>query len=100
MKQQLLDDLDVIIYGNNYERTQWIHDQTDKDIYQVGCWLMTHLTPNYSERNHLRSDLRELLYKWQQQGCQWTEKQKHYLGHSIIDLWSVRQEDQDPRYVL
>ena len=98
MKQSILDDLDVIIYGNNHERSQWIHEQTDLDIYEVGCWLMTHLTPNYSQRNHDRSNLRDLLYSWN--GESWSDKQKHYLGHSIIDFWPLRQQDQDPRYAF
>jgi hypothetical protein len=100
MKTSLLDDLDIIVYGNTHERSQWIHDQTDKDFYEVGCWLMSHLTPNHSGRDHLRSDIRELLYKWDIQGNQWTERQKHYLGHSVIAFWPVRQQDQDPRYIF
>jgi hypothetical protein len=98
MKQQLLDDLDVIVNGTQKERTQWIHEQNDRDLYQVATWLMMHLTPEYSQRNHLRSDVRELLSRWN--GESWTDKQRHYLGHSVIDFWPIRQLDNDPRYVM
>ncbi len=98
MKQQILDDLDIIIYGNNHERSQWIHEQTDKDLYQVAVWLMMHLTPQSSDRNHMRSNIRDMLSNWN--GRSWTNKQRHYLGHSIIDFWPIRQLDCDPRYVF
>jgi hypothetical protein len=98
MNEQLLDDLDVIVNGTQKERTQWIHEQNDRDLYQVATWLMMHLTPEYSNRNHLRSDVRELLSRWN--GESWTDKQRHYLGHSVIDFWPIRQLDSDPRYVF
>ena len=98
MNTKILDDLDIIVNGTLRERTQWIHEQRDLDLYTVGCWLMINLTPNYSERNHLRSDIRDLLANWN--GESWTDKQRHYLGHSLIDFWPIRQQDQDPRYAF
>lgn len=98
LNQRLLDEMDIIVLGTEYERSLWIHEQRDRDLYELGCWLMLHLTPNYSERNHLRSDVRELLSKWN--GESWSEKQKHYLGHSLCAYWPIRQIDKDPRYCL
>ena len=98
MNEQILDDLDVIINGTQKERTQWIHEQNDRDLYQVAAWLMMHLTPQSSDRNHMRSNLRDMLANWN--GNSWTDKQRHYLGHSIIDFWPIRQLENDPRYVF
>jgi hypothetical protein len=98
LSERLLDDMDIIVLGNNHERSQWIHEQKDKDLYSLGQWLMINLTPQRTERDHLRSDLRILLNKWN--GESWTEKQKHYLGHSLIAFWPARQLDKDPRYQL
>lgn len=98
LSEIMLDEMDIIVNGNNYQRTQWIHEQRDADLYSLGCWLMMNLTPQYNQRNHQRSDLRDLLYKWN--GESWTDKQRHYLGHSLIDLWPIRQIDKDPRYMF
>lgn len=98
LSENLLDEMDIIVLGNNHERSQWIHEQRDKDLYSLGQWLMMNLTPQRTERDHLRSDIRILLNKWN--GESWTEKQKHYLGHSLIDFWTARQLDKDPRYQL
>jgi hypothetical protein len=98
MKQQLLDDLDVIVNGTQRERTQWIHEQNDRDLYQVATWLMMHLTPQSSGRNHMRSNIRDMLSSWN--GESWTDNQRHFLGHSVIDFWPIRQLDRDPRYVM
>ena len=98
MKQQLLDDLDVIVNGTQKERTQWIHEQNDRDLYQVATWLMMHLTPQSSDRNHMRTNIRDMLANWN--GESWTDKQRNYLGHSLIDFWPIRQLDNDPRYVM
>lgn len=97
LNQKLLDEIDIIVLGTNHERSQWIHEQRDADIYSLGCWLMINLTPQFSERNHQRSNIRELLAKWN--GNSWTPKQKHYLGHSFIDFWTIRQIENDPRYL-
>ena len=96
LNQKLLDEMDIIVLGDNYERSEWIHDQRDRDLYSLGQWLMMHLTKQRTERDHLRSDIRELLNRWN--GECWTEKQKHYLGHSLITFWPARQLDKDPRY--
>jgi len=98
LSENLLDEMDIIVLGNQYERTKWIHEQRDQDLYSLGQWLMMHLTPQWTERNHHRSNIRDLLNSWN--GESWTEKQKTYLGHSLIDLWPVRQLDKDPRYVF
>jgi len=98
MKEQLLDDLDVIVNGTQRERSQWIHEQNDRELYEVATWLMMHLTPQSSDRNHMRSNIRDMLSSWN--GESWTDKQRHYLGHSIIDFWPIRQLDCDPRYIF
>jgi hypothetical protein len=96
LSEQLLDEMDLIVLGNNHERSQWIHEQRDKDLYSLGCWLMINLGPVKTNRDHLRSDLRLLLANWN--GVSWTDKQRHYLGHSLITFWPARQLDKDPRY--
>lgn len=98
LSERLLDEMDVIVLGNNHERGQWIHEQKDRDLYELGSWLMIHLTPLRTERDHHRSNIRDLLSTWD--GESWTDKQRHYLGHSLIEFWPARQLDQDPRYLL
>lgn len=98
LSEDLLDEMDIIVLGNDYERSKWIHQQKDKDLYELGQWLMMYLTPQRTERDHLRSDIRLLLNNWN--GEYWTDKQRHYLGHSLIAFWSARQVDKDPRYLI
>lgn len=93
----MIEQMDIVIYGNQNERSQWIHEQKDRDLYELGQWLMMNLTPQFTERDHHRTNIRVLLNNWN--GISWSDKQKHYLGHSLIDFWPARQLDKDPRYL-
>lgn len=95
---QLLDEMDIVVDGTESQRSIWIHQQRDQDLYSLGCWLMMHLTEQKTQRDHHRSNIRDLLTSWN--GRCWSVKQRHYLGHSLIDFWPVRQLDQDPRYLF
>lgn len=94
---QILDHLDVLDLGTEWERSQWIREQTDRDLFQVACHLMQYITCESTERNHQRAELRNLLATTQ---GHFTIKQRHWLGHAVIDLWPARQLEYDPRYVL
>jgi hypothetical protein len=96
LNDDLLDQMDIIVLGDSRERSQWIHLQRDKDLYDLGCWLMINLSAQRTERDHHRSNIRDLLSSWN--GESWSDKQRHYLGHSLIEFWPVRQLEKDPRY--
>jgi len=102
MKAHLLDELDII--DNESQRTNWINKISQRDLYSLATWLMSHLIEENQERQHKRTQIRNVLDWYYQhhfeQGVDtpWTNKQKWFIGHSVIDLWPERQIDQDPRY--
>jgi lysyl-tRNA synthetase class II len=102
MKAYLLDELDLL--DTNENKSKWISKISQKDLYSLATWLMNHLNEQSQERQHKRSQIRGVL-DWYYQyhyylGVEtpWTDKQKWFIGHSVIDLWAERQIDQDPRY--
>lgn len=102
MKTQVLDELDIV--SNQQDRTAWITKISQQDLYKLASWLMNHLIEQTQERQHKRSQIRSVLDWYYQhhfeQGIQepWTNKQKWFIAHSVIDLWPERQIEEDPRY--
>jgi hypothetical protein len=99
MRLSLLDDLDILQDGNERQRSQWIHEQKDQDIFQVASWLFMNLGPNTQEYNHQRTAVQDILsvYYYTKE---WTPKQKHMVGHNLIEYWDLRAVENDPRYML
>ena len=99
MRLSILDDLDVLQDGTATQRTQWIHEQKDQELYQVGSWLFMNLGANTQNYDHKRTNVRDILecYYYHRQ---WSPKQKHLVGHAIIEYWSLRAVENDPRYAF
>lgn len=98
MKLSFLDELDILQDGSAYQRSQWIHKQQDQELYKVGQWLFMNLE-NANFYDHKRTNIRDILNIWYY-NKNWTPKQKHMVGHAIIEYWSLRQINNDPRYQL
>lgn len=98
MKLSILDDLDILQDGNANERSQWIHLSESQDLYEVGQWLFMNLGPESSNYDHRRTNIRDILNTYYHTN-EWSSKQKHMIGHSIIEYWPIRQLDKDPRFI-
>jgi hypothetical protein len=99
MKLSILDDLDILQYESAKQRSQWIHQQQDQDLYQVGTWLLMNLSAHSQNLDHRRTNTRDILTTYYYTKS-WTPKQKHLLGHSIIEHWEFRETSNDPRYYM
>jgi hypothetical protein len=102
MRTYLLDELDLL--DSHELKSRWINKISQKELYSLATWLMNHLIAETQERRHLRSQIRSVLDWYYTHHFElgvdapWTEKQKWFIGHSVIDLWPERQIEQDPRY--
>jgi hypothetical protein len=99
MRLSILDDLDVLQDGNPNERSQWIHLTDSQDLYEVGQWLFMNLGPESQINDHRRTNVRDILNTYYHVQ-EWTPKQKHMVGHAIIEYWTLRQLDRDPRFIF
>jgi hypothetical protein len=99
MKTWILEDLDELQYMTESQRSMWIHQIDDRDLYEITQWLLVNLTAQRHERDHKRSELRDVL-TWYYENEFWTSKQKHWVGHALIDYWPLRQSERDPRYLF
>jgi hypothetical protein len=99
MKLSILDDLDILQDGTANERSQWIHEQKDQELYQVGAWLFMNLGPNTQNYDHRRTNVRDIIDSYYY-NKEWSPKQKHMVGHAIIEYWSVRAVENDPRFYV
>jgi len=98
MNITMLDELDVLNELDDSIKSKWIHLQKDKELYEISSWLFMNLTKEKHERDHRRSQIRQIL-NWYYDTNMWTPKQKHMIGHSIIEYWPIRQLDKDPRFI-
>lgn len=95
MKIAYLDALDLI--ETTDDRSLWIKHISDKELWQIANWLLMNLNPESNQLRHRRNNLRDVIYQYYDTKS-WSQKQKWFVGQSVIDLWPERQIDQDPRY--
>jgi hypothetical protein len=97
MNKELIDILDYEL--TNQERYEWINLVSDRDMYKLGIWLLMNLIPETNQLINRRSALRNILEQYHYH-TSWSDKQKEFVGYSIIDLWPDRRIENDPNYAL
>lgn len=102
MKIKHLEILDLMESSTPVDiKNSWISKVSQRDLYEIASWLMMYLTPQSLGIEHERSRIRDLLsyyYTRREQLDPWTDRQKFYVGYSVINLWPYRQLEMDPRY--
>lgn len=97
MNIDFLDALDIIEYHNHEQRTTWITAVSDRDLYKIATWLLMNLKPETNQLIHKRSNMRDILTQFYETNS-WSQRQRWFIGNSVIDLWPDRRLDNDPRY--
>jgi hypothetical protein len=90
-----LDALDLI--ETTSDKSLWINHIGDNDLWQIANWLLMNLLPESNQRRHKRNDLRDIVNQYYHTKS-WSDKQKWFVGHSVIELWNDRRVENDPRY--
>ena len=95
MNRELLDVLDYEL--TNQEKYQWISLVSDRDMHKLGIWLLMNLIPETNELLNRRSALRDVLEQYHYKRS-WSDRQKQFVGYSIIELWPDRRIENDPSF--
>jgi len=95
MNTLYLDALDLV--ETTSDRSLWINKIPDNELWNIANWLLMNLIPESNQLRHRRNDLRSIIYQYYDTKS-WSDKQKWFVGQSVIDLWPDRRIENDPRY--